>query len=354
MLARELLAAGGAATVLGFAATGIAVPILRRRLVAEETERSSHTGRTPTGGGIGIAAAVLVAGGGTLALIGEGFDATRVGLPLVAAVAAGAVGVLDDAREMRPRLKMALLLACAAAVLPVATLTGASAPFAGPLGFGWAAIPLSLFWLLGFTNVFNFMDGINGIAAVTTAVSGSAFALLGAARGDVDVALLGGITAGAAAGFLPWNFPNARVFMGDAGSLALGLLLATLGILSAEPVAEIPAVAFPACVLLLGPFLLDTTLTLIRRAARGERLGEAHREHLYQKLSDVWKAHPPVTLLYGAFSVATAVLAWGYGDRGDFGRLLSLVLPLGAMLVFAAVVLRAERRLSSPASDRNS
>ena len=193
------------------------------------------------------------------------------------------------------------------------------------------------------------MDGIDGIAGLTALISGVVYAGAGFAHGTLVVTVLGTVLAGASLGFLPWNFPKARIFMGDAGSLVLGLLLALTGVLAHEA----GALPFPASVLLLGPFIFDTALTLARRALRGEKLWQAHREHLYQRLSRMWGSHPPVSLLYAAFSVACGVLALGYRVASDTGRLLSLGAPLAAMLAFAALVLRADaaRTAEAAASD---
>jgi UDP-N-acetylmuramyl pentapeptide phosphotransferase/UDP-N-acetylglucosamine-1-phosphate transferase len=190
-----------------------------------------------------------------------------------------------------------------------------------------------------YPNAFNFMDGINGIAALTAAVTGTVFAIAGVRSGDPASARWGAVAAGASLGFLPWNFPKARIFMGDAGSVPLGFLLILCAVMSSKS----GALPFPASILLLGPFMFDVTFTLIRRWREGKTIGEAHKEHLYQRLSRVWGSHAKVSLLYAAFSVATGILALAYASLSDLGKVLSLALPLAAMLGFAALVLRAER-----------
>jgi Fuc2NAc and GlcNAc transferase len=217
-------------------------------------------------------------------------------------------------------------------------------PWIGDLDLAWAAWPLTLFWLACYPNAFNFMDGINGIASVTAAVSSAVFvfAAVSGGRPPRDPALLACALATevAALGFVPWNFPRARTFMGDVGSLPLGLALAFCAVRANS----VGALSFPASVLLLGPFLFDVTFTLVARLRRGERLGQAHREHLYQRLARALGSHTPVTLLYGGFSVVTGVLALSYGGMSDAARLLSLAGPLAAMLTFAVLVRRLEQR----------
>ena len=145
--------------------------------------------------------------------------------------------------------------------------------------------------------------------------------------------------AGALVGFLWFNLNPALIFMGDAGSLPLGMALATCAVMANAS----GSLAFPASVLLLGPFLFDVAFTLVRRATGGRKIGAPHKEHLYQRLSRVWGSHAKVSLLYAGFSVVTGCLALCYGGLTELGKLLSLTLPVAAMLGFAAFVLRAER-----------
>jgi len=248
--------------------------------------------------------------------------------------------VRDDLRPLPPLVKMVLLTLAAVGLTLAHRVAVVDVPFFGVLRLGWLAAPLTLVWLAGFTNAFNFMDGIDGIAALTAAVSGAAYAVAGALADDPALLAMGTVTAGGALGFLPWNLPRARIFMGDAGSLPLGLLLAYCAVLAHDS----GALPFPASVLLLGPFLFDASFTLVRRALRGERVWHAHREHLYQRLARLWGGHPRVSLLYAGLSTLTAVLALLYPRMAAEGRLLSLGGPLAAMLAFAGSVLTADRR----------
>jgi len=312
----------------------------RRQIIAHPNERSSHSAPTPSGGGLGVGVAAVLA----LLVVGTALWSTLSALPVLAAAlsvaAACFVGWRDDVRPLPSLAKMALLTVAAAFLVAFLRVESVAVPLIGEIRFGLLAAPLTLFWLAGFTNAFNFMDGIDGIAGLTALVSGAVYAAAGIAIGSEAVTSLGVIIAGSAAGFLPWNFPRARIFMGDSGSLVLGLLLAYTAV--AADVAQ--ALPFPASVLLLGPFIFDTSLTLVRRAFRGEKLWRAHREHLYQRLSRLWGAHPPVSLLYAVFSVVCGVLALAYDGLGTSGRLLSLGAPLAAMLAFAVLVLAADRR----------
>ena len=335
-----LVMVAAACALLGFAAISYAATWIVLRVARSRNhldvpnDRSSHAAPTPRSGGLGI-----VATSGALLVM---FSPELPLLWLVAGVAiACGVGFWDDCRTLRPGLKMLGLVAAAIVVAqlqPVRTVL--AVPYAGDIDLEMAAWPLTLFWLACYPNAFNFMDGLNGIATLTTIVSASAFAVAGEMGHDSVLSLTGAVIAAAALGFLPWNFPRARIFMGDAGSLPLGLVLAWCAV-RANASGALP---FPASILLLGPFLFDVTFTLARRASEGKTLGAPHKEHLYQRLSRVWNSHAKVSLLYAGFSVVTGVLALSYASLSELGKLLSLALPLAAMLGFAAYVLRAERQ----------
>jgi UDP-GlcNAc:undecaprenyl-phosphate GlcNAc-1-phosphate transferase len=317
---------------VALAATGLVLAVARRaRHLDLPNERSSHAVPTPRSGGLGIVAALLVV---PLAFPGAGLA------PVPALAIACVVGLLDDARGLAALPKLAGTLLAAAAALPFGVVAIAhDVPFAGGVALGLLAYPLTALWLALYANAFNFMDGIDGIASLTAAVAGAAFALAGARAGDEELAIWGAAVCGGSLGFLPWNFPRARIFLGDAGSLPLGLALAWCAVRANAT----GALAFPASMLLLGPFVFDVAFTLFRRWREGKRFGEAHREHLYQRLARRLGSHVKVSLLYAGFAAATSCLALAYGSFGPLGKLLSLVLPGAAMLGFALLVLRAER-----------
>jgi UDP-GlcNAc:undecaprenyl-phosphate/decaprenyl-phosphate GlcNAc-1-phosphate transferase len=331
--AAAVLACALVRSVLGFA---------RRMLLDVPGARSSHSVPTPRGGGLGVVGAIA------LVLAAEAVRRGDVAFaaPALPALAACAVGFADDRRAMRWPPKLALLVLAAVLALPFATVRSVELPYAGTVDLGVLAGPLTVLWLCGFSNAFNFMDGLNGIAGLTAVVSGAAFATAGVLAGDERTAVLGAVVAGAAAGFLPWNFPRARIFLGDSGSLPLGMLLALLAVVASTP--RTPgapaAVEFPAGVLLLGPFVFDVAFTLVRRAREGKPLGEGHNEHLYQRLARGLGGHVPASLAFAALAAATSSLALAYAGAGDLGRLLSLGLPPVVLLLSAPLVFALERR----------
>jgi Fuc2NAc and GlcNAc transferase len=262
------------------------------QLIDRPNPRSSHSAPTPRGGGLSMAA-VTTCGVAVL------YAAGMLSLPLTAALVLGglsvaAVGFWDDVRSAPVAVRMAVHLG--AAVLAVCCLgtasvvrvgdsvvdLGAMGPVLGVLAIGWVL------------NLFNFMDGIDGIAA-----SEAAYVLFGAAGLGLFAArcspteVAPELVAGAAClGFLRWNWPPAAIFMGDVGSGFLGYVIAVLAIHSSQTT----AVNFFAWLILGGVFFVDATLTLCRRLLRGEPVYQAHRTHAYQWLARRWGSHSRVTI----------------------------------------------------------
>lgn len=280
------------AAFLGLTATALLTPVAvaiarHSGALAMPGPRSSHAVPTPVGGGLALVAGWLVALG---ALAG-------FGLVVPTALVAGAVpGVLtlslvgwwDDWKGLRARVRLAVQLAVSLWLLAYLAIAGEGVP----LPWWWIVLP-ALVWLVNLTN---FMDGSNGLAASQGAFAGLAAAVIMYAGGAPDLAAAAAALGGACLGFLPWNFPRARVFMGDAGSTALGFgigALLLLGVLR-------EALPLPSALLLMSVFGVDATLTLLRRVRRGERWYTAHKQHVYQRLIGKGWPHGRVLLLYQA------------------------------------------------------
>lgn len=272
---------------------------LARSLMDIPNARSSHSVPTPRGGGLAIVASFL----GSVVLI-----ATTGGLDWSASLAllgTGAfvamVGFLDDHGHIPACWR--LVAHFVAAFWAIGWLGGAPAvQFLGfPLDLGWLGFALAAVYLVWLLNLYNFMDGIDGIASVEAICVCLGGALLYVLQGKPELALLPLILAASVAGFLYWNFPPARIFMGDAGSGFLGIVL---GIMSIQAGWVDPAL-FWSWVTLLGVFVVDATFTLVRRLLRGDKVYEAHRSHAYQYASRHFGRHLPVTL-----AVAAVNLAW--------------------------------------------
>lgn len=271
----------------------------RRRVVLDvPNARSSHRVPTPRGGGIGIVAGFLAGLGAWMAQDG-GLSPRALGWLAGALLVAG-VSFVDDLRGLPASVRLATHLV-GALLLTLAGVQAGETPLlvALPLAFGWVAVC---------TNVYNFMDGIDSLAAAQAVVAGLAFAIGGSVVGNPLIAVAGAVLAAGAVGFLPLNLPPARVFMGDVSSTFLGFNFAALPLLANLGVggARLPLLFG---ILVLAPFLFDGLTTLGRRMARGERWFEAHRSHYYQRLVQAGLSHGQVSLLYTSAAVLAAIAA---------------------------------------------
>ncbi|MEM8490989.1 MAG: glycosyl transferase family 4 [Pseudomonadota bacterium] len=258
------------ALALTVGATTLYLPLARRRRwVDAPNERSAHREQTPNSGGLAIAASLAV----SFVVFGPLVSGSLL-LPapaLVAWLCFVIIGALDD----RLSLPIAFRLSCylGLAVLAVSPIF----PF-DEYGLVSALAALGLTWLV---NLFNFMDGIDGIASLQCLLTSFTLSILLFITGSPrELLVFSMIIAGAYGGFLMFNWPQARLFMGDAGSLPGGLLLGVQGLALASADVRLGL----AWVLLMSPFLLDTSFTLVRRAMQGKRITQAHREHVYQHL----------------------------------------------------------------------
>lgn len=280
-----LLTAALGAILLSAAVTGIALLYARRRgLLDLPGQRRSHSIPTPRGGGAGILA-VALAGLWMVWPLPWGPM-----LALTAAMAAvGLVGWLDDHRGLPvlPRL----LVQFVAALVAVVVLSGPAA--------GGAFLVLSVLGVVALTNVMNFMDGSNGMATLEGIFLAAAGVLLAGVAGNIDWALWSLMLACACIGFLPFNMPRARIFMGDVGSTTLGFCLA----LAAVALIAVEVLSVWQALLLASAFIADAGYTLGWRFIRGRRWYTAHREHTYQWLIRSGLSHPEVAAVYMAWNL---------------------------------------------------
>jgi UDP-N-acetylmuramyl pentapeptide phosphotransferase/UDP-N-acetylglucosamine-1-phosphate transferase len=289
-------------TALSWLLVGRVLDWLRERAILDlPNNRSSHTEPTPRGGGWGLILTVLP----VWAAIGwAGGRLAGVAPVLLGATVLMAVSWIDDRRGLRPGLRF--LVQAGAVALGLTALDGDGLVFQGLVPF-WLDRAMAGFGWLWFVNLFNFMDGIDGLAGGEAVSIGLGLALVALPAGlDPAFAAWGLAVAGAAAGFLVWNWHPARVFMGDVGSVPLGYGLGWLLLALAA------AGAWAAALLLPLYFLADATITLLRRAARGEKVWQAHRQHFYQQATGLGRSHAWVTravLMVNAVLAALAVLA---------------------------------------------
>jgi Fuc2NAc and GlcNAc transferase len=297
--------------------------VLSRGILDVPSERSSHSAPTPRGGGLGI---VIVTVLGALTAGAAGWISFPVVIALVGGGSAVAVvGWLDDAKGLSPTIRLATHFGAAVWALfwlgyfPSAQF-GSTSPVAGVI-----AVIISLLALTWSISAYNFMDGIDALAgseAVWVGAIGGVFALL---TGHRDVAFIALLLSSASLGFLLWNLPPAKIFLGDVGSGFLGYSFAVLALFS-ERSGSLPAIAW---LVLLGVFAFDSTVTLLRRLARREKWYVTHRESAYQRAAVHFGRHSPVTAIVIAVDVILAVLCWvGLTRPGAWGTIVTSALVI--------------------------
>jgi UDP-N-acetylmuramyl pentapeptide phosphotransferase/UDP-N-acetylglucosamine-1-phosphate transferase len=269
-------------------------PLLQRLGVIDlPNERSSHC--APVIRGVGLSPLLSYIAGFTILLLGNAdrAQASILLLVLVVSVASGVLGWIEDYRGLPVALRAAMQL--------LIGLTGAG--FAASIvgSSGWLVfVPMVGVGIAGYINVANFMDGINGISGVHGVVVGAIFAIIGIFTAADWLIPAGLIIAVAFLGFLPWNLLRGGIFLGDTGSYLLG---GSIAIVAAAAITQgVPAIA------MLGPlavYLADSGVTLVRRILGGERWHEAHRSHVYQRLTDSGWTHVQVAALVAVASIGT-------------------------------------------------
>ena len=295
-------------------------------LLDRPNERSSHSVPTPRGGGVAIVVSFLL----IVAVVAATSDADgRLAAALLGSGALVAtLGLVDDRKALPARWRFAGHLAAAAWVLFWLGPLPAVPLFGHVVDLGIAATLLSALYFVWSINLFNFMDGIDGIAsleAIAVSLGGAFVWWLTQPQGDWPLAVA---FAACVTGFLIWNFPPARIFMGDAGSGFLGCMVATLALWSSHTAPHL----FWSWFILGGCFMVDATMTLVRRVARGERFSEAHRNHAYQYAARRHGSHKRVSV---AFMLVTLLWLLPIAVAVALGRLDGLV---GVLVAYAPLV----------------
>ncbi len=310
--------------------------------------RKAHTRPVPKGGGVGVVAAFLV---GTLVLYRYAAF-SRLADPyflafILAATAIAVVAFLDDLRDWPFSVKLAAQVG--AAVLAVGSglvIAEVNLPWWGSVPLGWAGVPVTLAWVLFATNAVNFIDGLNGLASGTCAIACAVLAVIAAAYGGWFVYFASLLLAAGLVGFLPFNFPRARIFMGDVGSQFCGFVLAMLGVAAGRfpgghGGVDLSVLLVP---MLLFGVLFDVAFTLVRRLLAGEQVTQAHRGHLYQVAHRSGMPAVQVTLMHWAFAgwggACCALFILASGDP----KPLAVLLVLPPQLAWVAWVSRRARR----------
>lgn len=314
------------------------------RVMDRPDPRKAHSIATPKGGGVGVVVAFLL---GISVLYG--FAAfSRIADPyfrgvILASVLIAAVSFLDDIRDFPFTVKLgAQILAAVAALASGLYVSVYRLPWWGPVDIGWLGIPATLVWLLFATNAMNFMDGLNGLVAGTALVACAFLAFIAQGQGAWFVYFAALLLGAGLAGFLPFNFPRARIFLGDVGSQFCGFVLAVLGVAAAR--FEAVELSFLLVPLLLFGILFDVAFTLLRRALAGENLAQAHRGHLYQLAHRAGMDARAIALLHWGFAAWGGLVALAFMHAASTHKPFVLAAVLLPQLVWMAWVIGRARR----------
>ncbi|MBA2688761.1 MAG: undecaprenyl/decaprenyl-phosphate alpha-N-acetylglucosaminyl 1-phosphate transferase [Gemmatimonadaceae bacterium] len=311
-------------------------------LVDPVDDRKIHTEPIPRLGGVALFCAV---GLGIFALcLKSGFQTFPLGRPMFSALLGGAgmfaLGLYDDLRPMRARYKLLVQVGIAAAVAVFGIrLTGVTLPFLGEFALGpWSAAIITGVWLVGVSNAFNLIDGLDGLAGGVALLALCALFIVSVLFGHIGAAITTVLLAGAIIGFLRYNFPPASIFLGDSGSLFVGFMLAGVGLVASQKTSGNVSLVIP--MVTLGLPILDTALTIVRRFLRLQPIFSPDRGHIHHRL--LGRGHSPrnvAFLLYIAcalFSTAGAFLAY----PADSVVLLVVMLSMMCLVGLALLIQR--------------
>ena len=338
----SLLALGAAVMTLGISAwmTGrLCDPDLRFQVFDVPNERSLHARPTPRSGGVAILVSVLA--GGTAIAFGTAGSALFPWL-LVSVLPVAVLALLDDRGGVPAAPRFLVHLAAAGLLVWGGGLTashglvpGLDTPPSSLIGGAMAF--LFVVWMV---NLFNFMDGMDGFAGGMAVIGFGSLAALAAAAGQSVLAAVSVVVAAAAGGFLPYNFPPARIFMGDTGSSTLGLLAAALTLWGTRE----GAFPFWVGILVFSPFIADASVTLTRRLLHGERVWVAHKTHYYQRLVQLGWGHRKTVLAEYVLMISCGVSALLATRMGTGGQWLLIGFWAFGYAALMAGVSRLEKR----------
>jgi len=328
----------GLALVLGCTFFGVlfATPLIRRLAfligaIDEPNGRKVHTTPIPRLGGVGIFLGFAAA-----MLLTQPLGRQGVGL-LIGCTIIVIAGIIDDTRELSPRVKLAAQIAAAIIVTFFGIRVEAiSQPFGGVLDLGRWAIPVTVLWIIGVTNAINLIDGLDGLAAGTAIIAAITMAVVAGLEGRMLIAGYALILAAAVLGFLPYNFSPAKIFMGDSGSMFLGFTLATLAIQGLTKGTTFISIVIP--VVILGIPIFDTLFAIVRRYKNHRPIFEADKGHLHHRLLKMGLTQRQTVLSIYAIDIFLGLSAIVL-------NVLSTENSIVALIVLASVVFIAGERI---------
>jgi UDP-GlcNAc:undecaprenyl-phosphate/decaprenyl-phosphate GlcNAc-1-phosphate transferase len=316
----------------------------RVRIIDVPNARSSHDVPTPKSGGIAIVATFSV---GVLIMVMLGNNPLIreryfIGF-VISALLIAAVALYDDIKSKPFIVKLAAqLLGIGLALSLGIVIDVVTLPVSGAFALGAWAYPLSFFWMFGMTNAFNFMDGIDGLAAGVAVIVSAFFCAITYSQGSTLVYITSYTLLAGSIGFLIYNAPPARIFMGDVGSAFLGFAFAVLAIIAARY--DQAHTSFMVMPLLLFNFIYDTVFTFIRRLFRGDRVLDAHRTHLYQLVNRLGYSHRAVSFMQYAMCVTQGIAAVWMVSISGAERMLVFLPFLFGQIAYSYLVIKSAQK----------
>ena len=325
----------------------------RCRVFDVPNERSSHRRPTPRGGGLVIVGVVL-AGWLLFGIFTPSAPWLTVATFALASSLIAAVSWVDDIRSLPARVRFGVQsLGAVLAMMSFGLWETLTVPGLGAIPLGWLGLPVTFVWIVGLTNAYNFMDGIDGIAGSQALVAGIGWALLGWLSGLPILSVLGLLVAASSLGFLVHNWSPARIFMGDVGSAFLGYTFALLPLMmkSFSRNEMVSDRAFFTGILMLWPFVVDTAFTMVRRLRMGQNIFTAHRMHLYQRLITLGYNHRSVTVCYGVLALAGVMFAVGWSIEDPVSTASTPVILLLGLALWVFIVIQERRGAITPSAE---
>ncbi len=300
--------------------------------------RSSHSNPTPRGGGLAITIAFLIFFS-ILAFISDIDRSLYFGIISTFALIA-LLGLLDDIYTLSKKVRIISWIGITSiSILCGMTIHQITLPIIGTVQFGILSPVITFLWLIGVTNFFNFMDGINGIAGFEALIVSGFLGWVSILAGNELTLIISAVLFSSVIGFLPYNFPTARIFLGDVGSNSLGFILGIAAIIGSQSTSD--NIPFMVPVILMFMFLLDASSTLIIRIPKGKSWLEPHRDHTYQRLIINGLSHVQVTLIYSLCSLLLGILGLLYfqgSQKQQIWILILAILPFLLTYLFSLAV----------------
>ncbi|MBI4596594.1 MAG: undecaprenyl/decaprenyl-phosphate alpha-N-acetylglucosaminyl 1-phosphate transferase [Candidatus Tectomicrobia bacterium] len=319
--------------------------IFRVRIMDMPNGRSAHGSPTPKSGGLAIVFTFFVG----MVIISLVARITMISTWyfycfFVSALLIAGISFYDDIKQKQYKIKLLTQVIAVTAVLASGiVIDRISWSSVGYINLGWLAYPTSFLWILGLTNAFNFMDGLDGLAGGVALIVSFFFCLITFREGSILVYIVSYTIIAGTLGFLLYNFPPAVIFMGDVGSAFLGFTFAVLAIIAARY--DHSHTSFFVMPLLLFNFIYDTTFTFFRRLLRGEKVTEAHRTHLYQLFQRLGYSHRVVSLFHYGLCILQGLAAlWMVSVTGASKRLLFFLVFFVIQVVYTIIVMKAAKR----------